>query len=891
LPGYRPGFSFGKNVVVIERSPAFILQDTPAGTTAGSALALLLMFASGAAGLVWQMAWTAQLGVALGHEMISVLSVMAAFFGGLACGGFLLAATIERSTSPGRWYAFLEALVGVWGLLVTLGSTVILSHVSAYIGAEPSTTRHWTIAFFVPFVLLFPATLAMGAALPAMERLLRSVSQGRLEHLYAANTAGAMLGLLLAVFFLIPELGLRRTGLLFAGVNLSCALAAWYTWGRRTTAISNLSRTPVERSVTATITSRLTARAPIAARLLFSGLLGIGYEVLAIRVLAQITENTVYTYALLLANFLFGTAAGAVLIRSAGHSDEISALRTDRSIDVLVASMILGGISLWWAPEIHALPAKWFGAGPATALMGEWAAGAAAMILPAMAMGALFTLLCRRAQQVGMPLGVAIGFNTLGCALAPLLVGLFLLPNSGARLVLLLLLSGYLAMRTFSSWRKPVGWAPAAIVLSLALFSAPLRFIDIPAAGRLLSYRDGVMASVSVVEDEQGVARLHINNRVQEGSSANGVIETRLAQLPLLLHDNPRQALFLGYGTGFTANVAGLDPNVNVKAVELLPEVIDAASIFASRAVTSPASHPVKIVAADARRYVQATPERYDVIVADLFHPARNGAGSLYTVEHFLAIRSRLRSGGLFCQWLALHQMDLETLRSIVASFLLAYPNGVAVLASNSLDTPVLGLISRPGSSAWNTDAVRARLAGAPPAVALALRQADIDDVFAVLGSVVAGPEVLRAFAQGAVLNTDDRPVVAHRAPWITYSPMEPARDRLAMLMRQLTPQLREVVDDSHSPDAARLRSYWKARSDYLAIGMTVKLNPDPKVMLERLQGPLLEIVTTSPDFRPASKPLMTLSRAVRMSDPAKSAQVETALRYALSSQPTSRIP
>ena len=66
---------------------------------------------------------------------------------------------------------------------------------------------------------------------------------------------------------------------------------------------------------------------------------------------------------------------------------------------------------------------------------------------------------------------------------------------------------------------------------------------------------------------------------------------------------------------------------------------------------------------------MRASERSYDVIVSDNFHPARSGSGALYTVEHFEAVRARLDAGGVFCQWLPLHQLDLETLRSIVRSF------------------------------------------------------------------------------------------------------------------------------------------------------------------------------------------------------------------------------
>jgi spermidine synthase len=392
------------------------------------------------------------------------------------------------------------------------------------------------------------------------------------------------------------------------------------------------------------------------------------------------------------------------------------------------------------------------------------------------------------------------------------------------------------------------------------------------------------MAAVSVVADADGVARLHINNRVQEGSSASGQVETRLAQMPLLLHPSPRTALFLGYGTGYTANAAALDPRIQVKAVELLPEVIEAAGIFALKAGAPASASPVTTVAADARRYVQSATDRHDVIVADLFHPARSGAGSLYTVEHFAAVKARLSPGGLFCQWLALHQMDIETLRSIVAAFLQVYPNAVAVLASNSLDTPVVGLIARPDQPGWQIQTVRARLSDMSPPMAKALKKAKLDDEFAVLGSIIAGPLALKDFVRDATLNTDDRPVVTHRAPWVSYAPQEAPRDRLTLLMQRLAPHAADGIASHQGADAARLEAYWAARVKYIAFGMTVRPDPDPRVMLNQLRQPLLDMVSTSPDFRPASEPLLALAEAVRETDPQLSAQVKFSLSSALSS-------
>jgi len=107
--------------------------------------------------------------------------------------------------------------------------------------------------------------------------------------------------------------------------------------------------------------------------------------------------------------------------------------------------------------------------------------------------------------------------------------------------------------------------------------------------------------------------------------------------------------------------------------------------------------------------------------------------------------------------------------------------------------------------------------------------------------------------------------------------------------MQQLAPNAKDVVGPAQSADAARLEAYWAARAKYLAFGMTVRPNPDPRVMLEQLRLPLLEMVTTSPDFRPAFEPLLALAEAVRETDPQLSAQVKSSIQTVLlsSSSPT----
>jgi spermidine synthase len=829
-------------------------------STSGAALAWAVMALSGAAGLGWQMLWTAQLATGLGHEMVALLGVLAAFFGGIAIGSLALAKVVARSPFPGRWYASLEAVIAVWGLLLVWLLPHAARAANALLGPNPSAVWHWTLSFGLPLLLLLPATAAMGATLPALERQLRH-TRGRLAGLYAANTLGAVAGVVMVVFWWLPVWGLQHTGGVLVAANAVCALVAWGTWRSDTAPPVLLPPANTARQGEPGLTVELAA----------TGLLGVGYEVLAVRVLSQVTENTVYSYALLLAVYLAGTAGGAALLkwRETRRSPADTAA-TDGLLVALATAVLLGGLGLWWADRLCALPVLLFGASAGTALAGEVLAASVAMLLPTLVMGALFTRLCLAAQARSWPLGRALAINTAGAALAPLLFGVVLLPAAGAKGGLVVIVLGYLLLTRTAGWRQRTTWLPAAAVCSLALLATPLRFVDVPRGGELLHYREGVAAAVSIARDAQGVSRLRINNRAQEGSTAGGAIELRLAQIPLLLHPRPTHALMLGLGTGYTANAAAIDGVTRVKAVELLPEVVDA-SVFFMRSEAAPrAVHPVQVVVADARRYVQADTAAYDVVVADLFHPARSGAGALYTVEQFADVRQRLAPGGVFCQWLALHQMEPDTLRRIVAAFVQVYPEAVAVLASNSLDTPVIGLVARPGFPLPSLRAVQTRMDATSPALRRALDGAGLHDAFAVLGSVVAGPAALARFAAGVQANTDDRPGVVYAAPWDTYAPQHTPRQRLGALL--------EAWPD-YAADDTRLQAYAAARHRYLELGLSVQPEPEPQAMLAQLQAPLLGILSISPDFTPAAEPLRALAAALQRSAPQQAAAVLAELR------------
>jgi spermidine synthase len=397
-----------------------------------------------------------------------------------------------------------------------------------------------------------------------------------------------------------------------------------------------------------------------------------------------------------------------------------------------------------------------------------------------------------------------------------------------------------------------------------------MQFVEPPSGGKVVKYVEGVMASVSVVSDASQHLHLKVNNNYQMGGTSSVFSDLRQGHIPLLLHPNPRTALFLGMGTGATLSASLNHPGPHSEGVELIPEIIPLLHHF-GRSIGELTRYPqVRIVVADARRYVNASGKSYDVIVADLFHPSQNGAGSLYTVEHFTAIRSRLARGGIFCQWLPLYQMDLETLRTITRTFLEVFPKGAAYLAHFSLKAPIIGLVAPVGGKTYPANWLEERVRDAT--LAQRLRELRLHTDFNLFGCFIAGAEDLKRFAGTGPLNTDDRPLVTYQAPSFVYSNREPAYRRLLVLLDTFHPTPEQVLSLPQKTEKMerqkRLADYWTARNQFLRVGVGMKETNDVQQLVAQVKEPLLAIVRLSRDFDAAYNPLLAMASRLSKTDP-----------------------
>ena len=389
------------------------------------------------------------------------------------------------------------------------------------------------------------------------------------------------------------------------------------------------------------------------------------------------------------------------------------------------------------------------------------------------------------------------------------------LPALGTKCTLLLLALGYLPMLL---QLRGVKWMALPLLIAAGFAaSTNLRILDLPLGAEVAAYREGVMSAVAVVRTPDGHRSLRVNNRLQMGGTAAALAERRQAHIPLLLHHDPKTALFLGPGTGITLGAAVAHRGLSTEGVELIPEVLELMRHFEPEN-NGPLPKPgLRLHAADARRFIRTATNRYDVIVADLFHPSQDGAGFLYTREHFQAARARLNERGLFCQWLPLHQLDEFVLRSIVRTFMDTFSDTHAFLLHFNVDIPALALIGSPDPLRLPPDWFDRRLEHAE--LRAHLRDAGLDKPLNLLGCLVAGPEELTRFAGEAPASTDDHPVVLFAAPRFSIRRDAPSHELLLTLLEQCPAEPGKFVGTVLGGDAtlaANLSAFIAARDIYL---------------------------------------------------------------------------
>ncbi|HWD31536.1 MAG TPA: fused MFS/spermidine synthase [Pseudomonas sp.] len=733
--------------------------------------AALLLLASGAAALVYQVLWIKQLSLVVGVEVYAITAGISAFFAGLALGGLWLGRHADRLLRPMRFYALLEVAVAACGIAATWG---LGWAAGPFARLENSVGL---LAWALPFALVGVPALLMGGTLPVLVRAVTRDADdiGRAGgQLYAANTAGAIVGTLLAAFVLIPLLGIRGSACAAAVLNLLAAAGA--CWLARGNTASEPASAPAQpRKGTAYLALLLYAVA---------GGIALGYEVVWSQAIVQFMSTRTFAFAVVLATYLAGLVLGSALY----------ARRADQIRDPWgVFALLIGAAGLLALLEMAGL-GRWLislqsqAEAAVLALGGSALAGMCArfavvalsiVFLPTTLLGAAFPLALRLVSEqghIGRDVGSVVAFNTLGGIVGVMLCGFVLVPQLGlirtlgllAVLAALVALLAVLRGERVSIGKRRTVFALGAASLALALLTPVDRLAQLLPGARnseLVFYEEGRGGTVAVVEQQKrqgSFRRLYIQGVSNTGDAMPSLRYMRLqALLPLLIHNGePRSALVIGLGTGITAGALLRYPGLEQRVVaELLPGVVSASALFQGN--YNAASDPrLQVRLRDGRRELLGNPQTYDLITLEPPPPSAAGVVNLYSRDFYQLASSRLNHQGLVAQWLPLPTQNDEDSRALVRSFLDVFPH--ASLWTTEFHEMLLIGSQQP----VELDLARIRQRLQQPEVESSLAQVGIDSAASLLATWVTDRDGLQRYAANSAAVTDDQPRIEY-APWV----------------------------------------------------------------------------------------------------------------------------
>ena len=649
---------------------------------------LALFLASGFVALLYQVIWQRLLGLVTGLDLYAVTLIVSVFMLGMGIGsvaGGVLADRVPASRLL-TLFAGAEALIA----LFALASKPLYYDLLRAMAATPERSPA-LVAAAAAVTLLVP-TGCMGVTLPLLSKVLSEsldVAAGRIAALYGWNTLGAALGAWAGSAVLVGAIGYERSLGVGVVVNVACAATALLL--QRSTGVSRRFETRHGAA---------SNERPIAiggwswwrwlALYFLSGFVALGLEMVWFRLLAVLLKSTAYTFPLLLGFYLVGVAGGSLaggwlasrarhplrwFLLAQGGIPLYSGLSVVLLLWALRTQNVLEPLRAYLA-SYEPLPFSFNFFGLSAPQLALYVLGPGLLILPpTILMGASFSLLQRGVHSDLAALGRRVGglqaANILGATAGVLLVGLVLIERLGTAGTLQWLTACgavYLALACLEApagLGNPLRWTGIAVGLAVTLWTAR----SVPAASafwgrlhsvpptRIIFSEDGSGLAVLTSPDASFRQATVYVNGLGQSSIPFSFVHSFLGLVPVLLHPAPVNVAIIGLGSGGTAySAAGRPETEHVYCVEIivgqLRTLRELHQRTGDRGLGGLLADPrMTFVIGDGRQFVAASPTRFDVIEADALRPTSAYAGTLYSIEYFQLLRSRLNRGGFAVTW------------------------------------------------------------------------------------------------------------------------------------------------------------------------------------------------------------------------------------------------
>lgn len=345
--------------------------------------------------------------------------------------------------------------------------------------------------------------------------------------------------------------------------------------------------------------------------------------------------------------------------------------------------------------------------------------------LPSFFNGYIFTRLVLTFENAAGRLYAA---ETLGTLAGAFIVYLIVIPLAGAvwgTLViglLLLIATFWKANFSVQKLRYHLIISILLLVLSILLkpgsrelFSGVFRTGIPETSAEIAAVYHGKHATVAITFDERGLMSLLIDGKPDAGismtewPSTDEPVEILLAALPLSLKPDALHTAVVGLGSGLTASILSQGPQIlSNDILEIEPSVVKAAVNFGEKVAPLWNNPRNQIHIADARSWFNRHKNHYDIIVSEPSNPWVMGNSILFTEGFYQLVKSALRPGGIFVQWVQLYETSEEISATILATLGRVFNDysvyqsddiNLLVVAGDKVDDLTLGeeIFSQPG--------------------------------------------------------------------------------------------------------------------------------------------------------------------------------------------------
>lgn len=666
-----------------------------------------LFLLSGVSGLIYQIVWTRMLVLVFGNTMLATATVVSAFMGGLAAGSYILGKYIDRKPrSLIRVYAALEAGIGIFALLFPLvidAATPLYAYL--FRAVEGNIVSLNLIRFFVCFLIIGVPTFLMGGTLPVLiKRFTRAEDSIGSEtgFLYGLNTVGAVLGTFACGYVLLRVLGMQHTTWIAVAINLGVAVIAWLL-GQHANEKNLTYKAATEHENDKQAEH---SYSPLVIRMVLigigiSGFCALAYEVFWTRMLNLFLHNNIYSFTAILGTFLVGIAAGSLLYaRFLSHSKQ--------QVRIFVTLQFGIGLISYATPFIFRLfHASIFNNFDETLTLAKTAM---IMLPPTVMMGIAVPLaiqICRKgANKEGTSVGTVYAVNTIGAIFGAFIAGFILLPETGLHRGVLLvaslnLVAGALPLVAITRPSMRLAWTTSTLaVIALLFITAPQSLFKglFQAAhphADIVYYQEGKVANVVVYDFKNlGYKDFHLN-AVNEASSRLWHVQLfkLLGLLPTVLHENPDDALMIAFGAGMSAGATASNVN-SLDCVDLNPDIQGIAKAYTRENLDVYNRPNFHQVVNDGRNALLLSEREYSMIISDATNPKMFDSWTLYSQEFYELVKSRLKPGGIFCQW-ALIPLPADAIQVIFNTFRSVFPHMSVWVIHGSSQILMLGTPER----------------------------------------------------------------------------------------------------------------------------------------------------------------------------------------------------